>query len=226
MKVALVTRRYPPLIGGAERVLSYLGPALAAEGLDVTVLTARIDPALPAVEVPRSPARVRSGSSGCRPRASGSSGRCSTSARWPAGSPGTGSTWRMCRCSSTTLTRCSGRRGGGASRSSCAPRAPGPRATSPGKPGAGSAGRSPARCRRADAVVAISPAVRGELEADGYAAAGSTTSPTASRSRHSLGAAGRLAPGRLRRAAVERKGGSTPSSRPGRSSCKRSLTPA
>lgn len=37
MKVALVTRRYPPLIGGAERVLSYLAPALAA---DVTVVTA------------------------------------------------------------------------------------------------------------------------------------------------------------------------------------------
>ncbi len=42
MKVALVTRRYPPLIGGAERVLSYLGPALAAEGLEVVVLTSRI----------------------------------------------------------------------------------------------------------------------------------------------------------------------------------------
>ncbi len=41
MKIALVTRRYPPLIGGAERVLSYLGPALADEGAEVTVLTAR-----------------------------------------------------------------------------------------------------------------------------------------------------------------------------------------
>jgi len=36
-----VTRRYPPLIGGAEKVLSYLAPALAAEGAEVTVLTAR-----------------------------------------------------------------------------------------------------------------------------------------------------------------------------------------
>ncbi len=51
LKVALVTRRYPPMIGGAERVLSYLGPALAAEGLDVTVLTSRLDPRSPAVEV-------------------------------------------------------------------------------------------------------------------------------------------------------------------------------
>ena len=41
MKVALITRRYPPLIGGAEKVLSYLAPALAAEGAEVTVLTAR-----------------------------------------------------------------------------------------------------------------------------------------------------------------------------------------
>src|SRR5438067_309306 len=39
MKLALVTRRYPPFIGGAEKVLSYLAPALAAEGADVTVLT-------------------------------------------------------------------------------------------------------------------------------------------------------------------------------------------
>jgi glycosyltransferase involved in cell wall biosynthesis len=41
VKIALITRRYPPLIGGAEKVLSYLAPALAAEGADVTVLTAR-----------------------------------------------------------------------------------------------------------------------------------------------------------------------------------------
>ena len=39
MKLALITRRYPPYIGGAEKVLSYLAPALAAEGAEVTVLT-------------------------------------------------------------------------------------------------------------------------------------------------------------------------------------------
>jgi glycosyltransferase involved in cell wall biosynthesis len=39
VKVALVTRRYPPLIGGAERVLSYLAPALAEAGAEVTVIT-------------------------------------------------------------------------------------------------------------------------------------------------------------------------------------------
>jgi glycosyltransferase involved in cell wall biosynthesis len=42
MKLALVTRRYPPLIGGAEKVLSYLAAALAAEGAEVTVLTSRL----------------------------------------------------------------------------------------------------------------------------------------------------------------------------------------
>jgi glycosyltransferase involved in cell wall biosynthesis len=42
LRLALVTRRYPPLIGGAEKVLSYLAEALAAEGVDVTVVTSRI----------------------------------------------------------------------------------------------------------------------------------------------------------------------------------------
>ncbi len=42
MHVALITRRYPPLIGGAEKVLSYLAPALAVEGARVDVLTSRI----------------------------------------------------------------------------------------------------------------------------------------------------------------------------------------
>jgi glycosyltransferase involved in cell wall biosynthesis len=42
LKLALVTRRYPPLIGGAEKVLSYLAEALSAEGADVTVVTSGI----------------------------------------------------------------------------------------------------------------------------------------------------------------------------------------
>src|SRR5437773_7615500 len=42
MKLALVTRRYPPLIGGAEKVLSYLAGALAAEGAEVSVVTSRM----------------------------------------------------------------------------------------------------------------------------------------------------------------------------------------
>lgn len=52
-----MTRRYPPLIGGAEKVLSYLAVALATEGAEVTVLTARpTDRDAPATEtrpVPR-----------------------------------------------------------------------------------------------------------------------------------------------------------------------------
>lgn len=39
MRIALITRRFPPLIGGAEKVLSYLAPALADQGNEVTVLT-------------------------------------------------------------------------------------------------------------------------------------------------------------------------------------------
>lgn len=42
MKIALVTRRYPPLIGGAEKVLSYLAPALAGQGAEVTVVTSAL----------------------------------------------------------------------------------------------------------------------------------------------------------------------------------------
>jgi len=62
VKLALVTRRYPPLIGGAEKVLSYLAPALAGEGADVTVLTSRppgLDlPAVEAVAVPKGEGRL------------------------------------------------------------------------------------------------------------------------------------------------------------------------
>ena len=42
LKLALVTRRFPPMIGGAEKVLSYLARALAVEGADVTVLTSQM----------------------------------------------------------------------------------------------------------------------------------------------------------------------------------------
>jgi glycosyltransferase involved in cell wall biosynthesis len=41
LKLALVTRRFPPLVGGAEKVLSYLAEALAREEAEVTVLTSR-----------------------------------------------------------------------------------------------------------------------------------------------------------------------------------------
>ena len=41
LRLALVSRRYPPLIGGAEKVLSYLAEALTREGAEVTVLTSQ-----------------------------------------------------------------------------------------------------------------------------------------------------------------------------------------
>ena len=48
-RIALVTRRYPPLVGGAERFLSYLAPALAGAGAEVVVLTSAI-PGRPGLE--------------------------------------------------------------------------------------------------------------------------------------------------------------------------------
>ncbi len=54
MRLALVSRRYPPLIGGAEKMLSYLAAGLAAEGCEVTVLTAR-SARLPAIEAGATP---------------------------------------------------------------------------------------------------------------------------------------------------------------------------
>lgn len=42
VRIALITRRYPPLIGGAEKVLSYLARALAEAGADVTVVTSQL----------------------------------------------------------------------------------------------------------------------------------------------------------------------------------------
>jgi glycosyltransferase involved in cell wall biosynthesis len=42
IKLALVSRRFPPLIGGAEKVLFYLAEGLAREGAQVTVLTSMV----------------------------------------------------------------------------------------------------------------------------------------------------------------------------------------
>jgi glycosyltransferase involved in cell wall biosynthesis len=54
MRIALVTRRFPPLIGGAEAMLRYLAAALADQGADVIVLTSRLQglPAEDRVETP------------------------------------------------------------------------------------------------------------------------------------------------------------------------------
>ncbi len=42
MKIALITRRYPPLIGGAEKALSYLAAAFDRAGADVAVVVSAI----------------------------------------------------------------------------------------------------------------------------------------------------------------------------------------
>lgn len=47
MRITLITRRFPPMIGGAEKVLSYLAPAFVACGAEVTVLTSRLDDSPP-----------------------------------------------------------------------------------------------------------------------------------------------------------------------------------
>jgi glycosyltransferase involved in cell wall biosynthesis len=70
MRLALLTRRYPPLIGGAEKVLSYLAAALAVEGAEVTVLTSRMPglglPAREEVPIESASGTGRGGPSGGR----------------------------------------------------------------------------------------------------------------------------------------------------------------
>ena len=58
LNLALVSRRYPPLLGGAETMIRYLAQALAEEGAAVTVLTshfgeARSSPICERVETDR-----------------------------------------------------------------------------------------------------------------------------------------------------------------------------
>ena len=168
MKVALVSRRYSPLIGGAERVLSYLGPALADCGLDVTVLTSRLDDS-PPVEL----AQVKSGPGSFRVE------RLPTSrlrfvgtwlyvrqlTRWFARNRVDLAYVSMLKHDAHAVVGASERWGF-------------PSVLRPEGAGAtgdiawqswGRFGRTIARrCRRADGFVAISPAVRRELEADGY----------------------------------------------------------
>jgi glycosyltransferase involved in cell wall biosynthesis len=49
LKLALVTRRFPPLIGGAEKVFRYLAEGLAHEGAEVAVVTSQA----PGLDLPR-----------------------------------------------------------------------------------------------------------------------------------------------------------------------------
>ena len=66
LKLALVTRRYPPLIGGAEKGLDYLSRALATEGAKVTVVTSQV-PGLLLAEQENMPVEALNASQGMAP---------------------------------------------------------------------------------------------------------------------------------------------------------------
>ena len=163
MKIALVTRRYPPLIGGAERVLSYLAPALASEGAEVDVLTSRPEGS-PAVDEGGSSSRVVRLSTS-RARFVGTWLYMRELSRWFARNRVDLAYVSMLKHDAYVVVGEGARRGF-------------PVVLRP--EGAGATGdlawqkwgrfgrRIARRCQRADALVAISPAVRGELVAEGY----------------------------------------------------------
>lgn len=162
MKIALITRRYPPYVGGAERVLSYLAPELAAQGAEVTVVTSRplpphapiADDPVPVVRLPTSSARF-----------AGTLVYLHALRRWLARNPVDLAYVSMLKHDAFVAV--------GAGRRMGFPVVLRPE-------GAGATGdlawqswgrfgrRIGARCRLADAVVAISPAIRAELIAAGY----------------------------------------------------------
>ncbi len=164
MKLALITRRYPPLIGGAEKVLSYLAPALAAEGAEVSVVTAAIpgregieaDGPVPVVRLPTASARFV-----------GTWLYMRNLRRWLERHPTDLAYVSMLKHDAYVAV--------GAGRRQGFPvvlRPEGAGATGDlAWQGWGRGGRAIGRrCREADAVVAISPAVRAELLAAGYEA--------------------------------------------------------
>ena len=162
MKIALVTRRYPPLIGGAERVLSYLAPALASEGAEVDVLTARVD-GLPVIEAEGPHRVVRLATS--RARFVGTWLYMRELARWFAANRVDLAYVSMLKHDAYVVVGEGKRRG-----FPVVLRPEGAGATGDlAWQGWGRFGRTIGRrCRQADAFVAISPAVRGELVAGGY----------------------------------------------------------
>lgn len=166
MRLALVTRRYPPLIGGAEKVFSYLAEALAGEGAEVSVLTARSEDLAPVEQVPTPRGRltvVRLETSAAR--FLGTYRYMRSLARWFAGNPVDLAYVSMLKHDAYVAVG-SGRRLGF------------PVVLRP--EGAGATGdlawqswgrfgrRIGRRCREADAFVSIAQAVTSELHAAGY----------------------------------------------------------
>lgn len=162
MRIALVTRRFPPLIGGAEAMLRYLAIALADEGADVAVVTSRLD-GLPAEEKVGEARVVRLATSPLRFVGTGLYMR--NLRRWLARNPVDLAYVSMLKHDAYVAVA-SGRRLGF------------PVVLRPEGAGAtgdiawqswSRGGRAIARrCKEADAFVAISEAVRGELIAAGY----------------------------------------------------------
>jgi len=167
LKIALVTRRYPPLIGGAEKVLSYLAPALAAEGALVTVVTAQVPASAqppPAREQPvRGLCVVRLPTA--QTRIIGTWRYMQNLAAWFAANPVDLAYVSMLKHDAYVAVGQGQRLG--------FPVALRPEGA--GKTGDlawqrwGRFGRTIGkRCKKADALVAISPAIRAELETEGY----------------------------------------------------------
>ena len=162
MKIALITRRYPPLIGGAEKVLSYLAPALAAEGAEVTVVTSAIpgltatdpDPPVPVVRLPTAGTRFV-----------GTWLYMRNLRRWLDRHPVDLAYVSMLKHDAYVAVGAGRRRGFPVVLRPEGAGATGDLAWQSWGRGGRAIGR---RCRGADAVVAISPAVRAELLATGY----------------------------------------------------------
>jgi len=161
LKIVLITRRYPPLIGGAEKVLSYLAPALAEQGAEVTVVTSAIpgmrpslDPPVPVVRLPTVAARFV-----------GTWLYMRNLRRWLDRHPVDLAYVSMLKHDAYVAVGAGRRRGFPVVLRPEGAGATGDLAWQSWGRGGRAIGR---RCRGADAVVAISPAVRAELLAAGY----------------------------------------------------------
>jgi len=161
VKLALVTRRYPPEIGGAERVLSYLAAGLQRAGAGVTVVTSDRDGGADDRGSPVPVVRLATS----RARFVGTWMYMRGLARWLERERVDLAYVSMLKHDAYVAVGVGARRG-----FPVVLRPEGAGATGDlAWQGWGRFGRAIGRrCRRADAVVAISAAIRGELIARGY----------------------------------------------------------